>query len=114
MPVTVVMNYRDGLYAIDSSNGSYVTDPSVENSSSEKNILTWMVRSCPGSLCDFSICILQGTLLEKYLTMTPEEFTSYMRSTPPAEEQSEPIRESYRYAKVDLAHAAMFYRANCL
>jgi hypothetical protein len=46
----------------------------------------------------------QGTLLEKYLTMTPEEFSTYMRSEAPptvdGEKTEEPMREAYRYAKV--------------
>jgi len=37
--------------------------------------------------------------------MTPEEFTSYMRSAPPPSEmEGEPMREAYRYAKVYLAY----------
>ncbi|RDB18053.1 hypothetical protein Hypma_000891 [Hypsizygus marmoreus] len=75
MPASVVMNYHEGVYAIDSD--------SDKPGESDKNILTWM-----------------GTLLEKYLTMDPEEFASYTRSEPPPpEEEGDPMREAYRYAK---------------
>jgi hypothetical protein len=39
MPVTVVMNYNDGVYAIDSDSGN--------SGVGEKNILTWMVCRHP-------------------------------------------------------------------
>jgi hypothetical protein len=42
--------------------------------------------------------------------MTPEEFTSYTRSHPAAPEaEREPMREAYRYAKVDHFHIAIFH-----
>ncbi|THV05252.1 Pet127-domain-containing protein [Dendrothele bispora CBS 962.96] len=76
MAASVVFNYRDGVYAIDS-------DPS-KNDDVDKNILTWM-----------------GTLLEKYLTMPSEEFLTYMRSHPTLAEalEGDPAREAYRYSK---------------
>lgn len=75
MPVSVVMNYSDGVYAIDSDAGNSLD--------SEKNILSWL-----------------GTLLEKYLTMAPEEFASYMRSAPSTSEtEGKSMREACRYAK---------------
>ncbi|KAF8895406.1 mitochondrial protein Pet127-domain-containing protein [Infundibulicybe gibba] len=75
MPASVVMNYNDGVYSIDSD--------SDQAGHTEKNILVWM-----------------GTLLEKHLTMSQEEFTSYMRSQPPpAEEEGDSMREAYRFAK---------------
>ncbi|KAF8349333.1 mitochondrial protein Pet127-domain-containing protein [Amanita rubescens] len=77
MPSTVIFNYRDGRYAIDS-------DAGVNTGQADKNVLTWM-----------------GTLLEKYLTMPPDDFTSYMRSSPATEEKSDLIKDAFRYAKSD-------------
>ncbi|KAK1231191.1 hypothetical protein PQX77_005717 [Marasmius sp. AFHP31] len=80
MAASVVFNHKDGRYAIDS-----YSDNSLE---AEKNILTWM-----------------GTLLEKYLTMSPEEFVTYMRThaeRPVIEDDKAsdgPVREAYRYSK---------------
>jgi Mitochondrial protein Pet127 len=42
--------------------------------------------------------------------MTPEEFTLYMRSTPSAlGAEAEPMREAYRYAKVDISYTIIFF-----
>ncbi|KAF9468569.1 mitochondrial protein Pet127-domain-containing protein [Collybia nuda] len=77
MPSSVLFNYKDGVYAIDSAG-----DPAL----ADKNILTWL-----------------GTLLEKFLTMTPEAFSTYMRSEKPlpveGTQTEDPTREAYRYAK---------------
>ena len=42
----------------------------------------------------------QGTLLEKFMTMTPEEFTTFTRSEAATEAKDSSLREAYRYAKV--------------
>lgn len=43
-------------------------------------------------------------MLEKFITMTPEEFSTYKRSEAPqpveGEQAGEPLREAYRYSKV--------------
>ncbi|KAH7924960.1 Pet127-domain-containing protein [Leucogyrophana mollusca] len=73
MPTSVVLNYKDGVYTIDS-------DKSDE---ADKNLLTWM-----------------GTMLEKFLTVPESEFTQYLRpSAPEAEDDGDTRREAYRYAK---------------
>ncbi|GLB38468.1 putative mitochondrial protein Pet127 [Lyophyllum shimeji] len=76
MPASIVMNYNDGVYAIDSDSG--------EDNLADKNILTWM-----------------GTLLEKFLTTPPEEFAMYMRfnKAPPSITTRPTLRDAYRYAK---------------
>ncbi|KAJ7288412.1 mitochondrial protein Pet127-domain-containing protein [Mycena rebaudengoi] len=71
MPVSVIFNYKDGVYAIDS-----------DSEDSSKNYLTWL-----------------GTLLEKFLTMPPAEFSTYLRSSPPLPGEEDPMKEAYRYAK---------------
>ncbi|KAJ6508893.1 Pet127-domain-containing protein [Mycena sanguinolenta] len=72
MPTSVIFNYKDGVYAIDS-----------DSEDTSKNILTWL-----------------GTLLEKFLTMSKAEFATYLRSSPAlGDEQEDPMREAYRYAK---------------
>ncbi|KAJ7459785.1 RNA processing-related protein, mitochondrial RNA degradation [Mycena latifolia] len=72
MPTSVLFNYQDGVYSIDS-----------DSEDSSKNILTWL-----------------GTLLEKFVTMSKQEFATYLRSTPPVGDVVEdPMREAYRYAK---------------
>ncbi|KAF4577114.1 hypothetical protein EYR36_005101 [Pleurotus pulmonarius] len=73
MPATVILNYRDGVYAIDSDSDS--------PEATDRNVLTWM-----------------GTLLEKFLTTSPQEFKSHLRSTP-SDPEVNPKREAYRYAK---------------
>ncbi|KAJ8519016.1 hypothetical protein ONZ45_g3987 [Pleurotus djamor] len=72
MPTSVVFRHKDGVYSIDSDKGSDVAD---------RNILTWM-----------------GTLLEKFLTASPQEFKQLLRSNPPAPDHSIK-REAYRFAK---------------
>lgn len=76
MAASVVFNHKDGVYSIDS-------DP-AKDGDSDKNILVWM-----------------GTLLEKYLTSSTEDFLPYMRSHPASEKitPEEPVREAYRYSK---------------
>ncbi|KAG5648278.1 hypothetical protein DXG03_004848 [Asterophora parasitica] len=78
MPASVVFNHNDGVYAIDSS--------SDKDGDANKNILTWM-----------------GTLLEKYLTVSPEEFAGFMRWNPAPEglQTESQLRDAYRYAKSD-------------
>lgn len=39
--------------------------------------------------------------MEKYLTMHPDQFMSYMRSFPAAEETSDLRKDAFRYAKVN-------------
>ncbi|KAG6875420.1 hypothetical protein C0992_003933 [Termitomyces sp. T32_za158] len=74
MPASVVLNHNDGVYAIDSDGD--------KNRFAEKNILTWM-----------------GTLLEKFLTSSPEEFAPYMRFNPPPPPVEKRLRDAYRFAK---------------
>ncbi|KAJ3873972.1 mitochondrial protein Pet127-domain-containing protein [Lentinula edodes] len=76
MAASVVFNYRNGVYSIDSD--------SDKEESADKNILLWM-----------------GTILEKYLTMPSEEFLSNLRSrpAPPGNNTDESTREAYRYSK---------------
>ncbi|KAF8500917.1 mitochondrial protein Pet127-domain-containing protein [Russula emetica] len=75
---SVILNYRDGVYLIDSAEEAV---PGL----SRKNILTWM-----------------GTLLEKFLTQSPTEFVRLTRSVDnSAVVGKEPRREAYRYAKSD-------------
>ncbi|KAJ7784643.1 mitochondrial protein Pet127-domain-containing protein [Mycena metata] len=71
MPTSVLFNYKDGIYAIDS-----------DGDDASKNVLTWL-----------------GTLLEKFLTMSKAEFDTYLRSSPSLEQEEDPMREAYRYAK---------------
>ncbi|KAJ7935565.1 mitochondrial protein Pet127-domain-containing protein [Mycena leptocephala] len=54
MPTSVIFNYKEGVYAIDS-----------DSEDTSKNILTWL-----------------GTLLEKFLTMSKAEFGTYLRRLP--------------------------------
>ena len=45
----------------------------------------------------------QGLMLEKFLTVSPEEFNRYLRDSPDPELTEEKIdtrREAYRYSKV--------------
>ncbi|KAG6856418.1 hypothetical protein H0H87_004637 [Tephrocybe sp. NHM501043] len=74
MPASVILNHNDGIYAIDSD--------AEKDKMADKNILTWM-----------------GTLLEKYLTSTSEEFAPYMRFNPGPPRVDNPLRDAYRYAK---------------
>jgi len=51
---------------------------------------------------------LQGTLLEKFLTLPEPEFKPLLRSSPAAAEGEEDDRgEAYRYAKVRLCFLAL-------
>ncbi|KAG1761033.1 mitochondrial protein Pet127-domain-containing protein, partial [Suillus occidentalis] len=75
MPVSVVLRYKDGVWAVDSGKDG--------EDDSDKNVLTWM-----------------GTLLEKFLTVPESDFKALMRSSPAsAEGEEDKRREAYRYAK---------------
>lgn len=75
MPVSVVLRYKDGVWAVDSGKDG--------EDDSDKNVLTWM-----------------GTLLEKFLTVPESDFKALMRSSPgSAEGEEDKRREAYRYAK---------------
>ncbi|CAL1713190.1 unnamed protein product [Somion occarium] len=74
LPVSIVLNFKDGVYATDHD----PSDPGM----SERNILTWM-----------------GTLLEKFLTTSEEEFEPLLRKNPPQPGPVDHRREAYRYAK---------------
>ncbi|KAF8809570.1 Pet127-domain-containing protein [Phlegmacium glaucopus] len=78
MPATVLLNYKDGVYAIDSRSTEW-DDP-------DKNILTWL-----------------GTLLENFLTKSSKEFKSFLRAgSAPIDNDERPlIREAFRFAKSD-------------
>ncbi|KAG1897421.1 mitochondrial protein Pet127-domain-containing protein [Suillus fuscotomentosus] len=77
MPVSIVLRYKDGVWAIDSNKDG--------EDDSQKNVLTWM-----------------GTLLEKFLTVPESEFKTFLRSSPAlAEGEEDKRREAYRYAKSD-------------
>jgi hypothetical protein len=77
MPVSIVLRYKDGVWAVDSGKDG--------EDDSEKNVLTWM-----------------GTLLEKFLTVQEPEFKTLLRSSPaPVEDEEDKRREAYRYAKSD-------------
>lgn len=80
------------MYAIDSN--------SDKAGHAEKNILTWMVRLLYHTTSYFILQRQQGTLLEKFLTMTPEDFMSYLRSVPAVEQMSDSTKDAFRYAKV--------------
>jgi hypothetical protein len=89
IPAEVVFRKSDiveGGYALDSA-----------KSNDGKNILLYLV--CFEARSGERIVNgLQGTVLEKYLTLPPETFGSLLKGSdkPPPEEQ----REQYRYAKV--------------
>ncbi|KAG2127544.1 mitochondrial protein Pet127-domain-containing protein [Suillus bovinus] len=77
MPVSVVLRYKDGVWAVDSNKDG--------EDDSNKNVLTWM-----------------GTLLEKFLTVPEPEFKTLLRSSPALPEgEEDKRREAYRYAKSD-------------
>ena len=46
--------------------------------------------------------------MEKYLTMHPDQFMSYMRSFPAAEETSDSRKDAFRYAKVNLRKPTIY------
>ncbi|KAH0832338.1 hypothetical protein J3R83DRAFT_13354 [Lanmaoa asiatica] len=75
MPTSVVLNYKEGVWLIDSDKMEEL---------GEKNVLTWM-----------------GTMLERLLTVSEGEFKKLLRSTPVVEENSDTRREAYRYAMSD-------------
>ena len=105
MPVSVVFNYNDGVYAIDS-------DPNKADAQ-DKNILIWMVIFYLLSLW-FSLKETQGTLLEKYLTTPTQEFSSYLRSNPLPPCNEDIRREAYRYAKVYILYSSDFCKLSTL
>ncbi|KAH8824958.1 mitochondrial protein Pet127-domain-containing protein [Flagelloscypha sp. PMI_526] len=77
MPSAVRMNFKNGVYSIDSSD-SY-------DNIKDKNILLWL-----------------GHVLERFFTMPQKEFEAYLRSktpewTPPPQPK-EPVRDAYRFA----------------
>ncbi|KIM89261.1 hypothetical protein PILCRDRAFT_218764 [Piloderma croceum F 1598] len=72
-PVSVKINYRDGIYAFDSDSSDLA----------DMNVLMWM-----------------GTMLEKFLTMPRDEFKRYLLDAPElTEEEIDTRREAYRYSK---------------
>ncbi|KAG8214887.1 hypothetical protein J3R82DRAFT_10058 [Butyriboletus roseoflavus] len=75
MPTSVVLNYKEGVWLIDSDKMEEL---------GEKNVLTWM-----------------GTMLEKFLTASEGEFKKLLRSAPDVEEDFDAKREAYRYAMSD-------------
>ncbi|EJD41266.1 Pet127-domain-containing protein [Auricularia subglabra TFB-10046 SS5] len=72
MPVTVRLTNKEGVWMVDPETASPEED--------EKHILLWM-----------------GTMLEKFLTRTPEEFMTLLRTAPPLTEP--PPREAYQYSQ---------------
>jgi hypothetical protein len=94
MPVSVKMNYRDGIYAFDSESSDIA----------EMNVLTWMVSVITivmSSTQSFILTCLQGTMLEKFLTVPRDEFERYLLDAPElTEEEIDTRREAYRYSKV--------------
>lgn len=96
MPAMVTLNYKDGIYAIDSQSTEW-DDP-------DRNVLTWMV--CINLLrlhrARHSLYTMQGTLLENFVTKSPEEFNAFMRvESAPEQDNGKPVmKEAYRYSKV--------------
>jgi hypothetical protein len=75
MPVSLLMNWKDGVYSIDSGWGG----PAL----SDKTVLTWM-----------------GTMLENFLTKDEADFSQLLRSSILAGDADEaPQREAYRFSK---------------
>ncbi|TCD70148.1 hypothetical protein EIP91_004618 [Steccherinum ochraceum] len=75
LPVSVILNYKDGVYLADSDKG----DPSEMGST----VLSYM-----------------GTMLEKFLTVPKAEFQEYLRNADPSVmPHRDHRREAYRYAK---------------
>ncbi|KAH7101600.1 Pet127-domain-containing protein [Auriculariales sp. MPI-PUGE-AT-0066] len=72
IPVTVRITQKDGIYTLDPDS----SDPE----DNERHILLWL-----------------GTMLEKFLTKTPEQFSQLTRSAPPLAQP--PRKETYRYSK---------------
>lgn len=105
MPAEVRLNHKDGIYAIDSAHG--------ERDDPNKNVLTWLV-SLKFSMEGLQLTGLQGTLLEKFLTMPPEEFRRLLRDSPNPTTDSGETREAYRYAKVGGIGCELRQNADCL
>jgi hypothetical protein len=74
MPSSIIMNWKDGVYSLDSGWGG--ASPTL------KTVLTWM-----------------GTLLENFLTHDESKFQALLRSTPSPESDEPPMREAYRFSK---------------
>jgi hypothetical protein len=95
VPVSVKMNYRDGIYAFDSASSSDIAD---------MNVLTWMVSVITivmSSTHGFMLTYLQGTMLEKFLTVPRDKFSRYLLDAPElTEEEIDTRREAYRYSMV--------------
>ncbi len=92
MPTSVLLNYKDGVYAIDSYSADH-DDP-------DKNVLTWQV-SLTSSANLILLTYSKGTLLENFLTKNPEDFKKFMRSESSPFQKGEISRkQAYRYAKV--------------
>jgi hypothetical protein len=54
-------------------------------------------------LCTLVLTYLQGTMLEKFLTVPQDEFNRYLRDAPKfTEEEIDTRREAYRYSKVQI------------
>ena len=94
MPATVLLNYKDGVYAIDSYSPEY-DDP-------DKNVLTWLVSGFFFlAVTQRGLTSVKGTLLENFLTREPEDFQKFMRLESSTVESDEKImKQAYRYAKV--------------
>ncbi|KAL4075130.1 mitochondrial protein Pet127-domain-containing protein [Scleroderma yunnanense] len=75
MPTSVILNYKDDVWSIDSDKA---------NAIAEKNVLSWM-----------------GTMLEKFLTLSEQEFKKLLRSAPDTTDAHDSRREAYRYAMSD-------------
>ncbi|KAI6012982.1 mitochondrial protein Pet127-domain-containing protein [Pisolithus marmoratus] len=75
MPTSVILNYNDGVWSIDSDKANVIA---------EKNVLTWM-----------------GTMLEKFLVLPEPEFKKLLRSSPQPLDDHDSRKEAYRYAMSD-------------
>ncbi|KIM52747.1 hypothetical protein SCLCIDRAFT_18103 [Scleroderma citrinum Foug A] len=75
MPASVILNYKDGVWSIDSDKANILA---------EKNVLSWM-----------------GTMLEKFLTLPDLEFKKLLRAAPDLSDDHDSRREAYRYAMSD-------------
>lgn len=95
MPASVLLNYKDGVYAIDSYSPEY-DDP-------DKNVLTWLVSNF--FFARWFHCVLtliKGTLLENFLTRPKEDFKKFMRIGSSLEPDEKMLKQAYRYAKVGI------------
>ncbi|KIK28182.1 hypothetical protein PISMIDRAFT_7693 [Pisolithus microcarpus 441] len=75
MPTSVILEYNDGVWSIDSDKANEIA---------EKNVLTWM-----------------GTMLEKFLVLPEPKFKKLLRSSPESIDDHDSRREAYRYAMSD-------------